>query len=498
MPDRAHSPSDGRGAIPARDGAKGASVVKPGEARSRKPTWTDRYGDKHRWRRYRSWLPGIAPPAKVRLYERGGHYLLNWWSPADKRNLTERIVGDLLTALARARIIDDRLSLFRSAGNAAKRKVGHAELVAAFLADVECRIDARLLAAPTLTRYRAALDHYLDWCRSPDAEKKYPHATNVNREFRLELAAFLARRTVCGNGRKGAPRPMKSQGFVLDVARTMFEWAADAERGNLMPEGFKNPFLGGGEHRPLFVGDPLAAPKITMAMAAEFIAACNAAEKKLFGPMILFGLRASEPCFLFHEHLTQDWLEVPNIDDLDYFTKGKRGKRFPWTKEIAGLRDLLQGDGRPGLLYRRSDFFNLQKQGSEHGDLAELTKEYRRRLAVTSQCNHLARLKIRKQLLREAGALHYDDIETLFQRITAKLGWTVRTTLKDFRHLFATTLSDANISESYRKYLLGHAPGREASVAYTHLHRLREQFAAVLCNEFEPVLKELPIEIATA
>jgi len=66
--------------------------------------------------------------------------------------------------------------------------------------------------------HHAALDHYLDWCRSPAAEKKYPHASNVNRESRLELAAFLANHTVCGNSRKGSPRPMKSQGFVLDVA----------------------------------------------------------------------------------------------------------------------------------------------------------------------------------------------------------------------------------------------------------------------------------------
>ena len=404
----------------------------------------------------------------------------------------------MLSALSRARLIDDRIVNFRTAGNAAKPKLGHLELVKLFLADITRRVDARLLADTTLSRYTTALHHYLDWCRSQTVEKKYPYAVNANREFRLELSAFLASRTVCGNGRKGTPRPMKSQGMVLDVVRAMYEWAVDPDRGNLMPEGFRNPFLGGGEHRPLFVGDPLAAPKITMAMAAEFLTSCSTAEKKLFAPMIVFGLRASEPCYLFREHLTEDSLEVPNIDDLDYFTKGRRGKRFPWTPELAGLRELLISEGKQGLLYRQSDFVDAKERESAFPSLTEITGEYHRRLAAVDQGNHRTHLKIRKQLLQETGALRYDNIEALFHRITAKLGWTVRATLKDFRHLFATTLSDANISESYRKYLLGHAPGREASVAYTHLHLLREQFANVLLNEFGPVLEVLPSPVVTA
>jgi len=469
----------------------GAIMNDGADGTAQKPTWNERYGEKHRWRRFQTWLPGIASPVKVRVYERAGHYLLNWWDPAARKNLSERITGDLLTALARARLIDDRIVNFRTAGNAAKPKIGHNELIDLFLSDVARRVDARLLADTTLDRYRAALDHYRDWCRLPAVEKKYPHAANANREFRLELSAFLACRTVCGNGRRGTPRPMKSQGLVLDVARAMFEWAADPDRGNLMPEGFRNPFLGGGEHRPLFVGDPLAAPKITMTMAAEFLSACSAPEKKLFAPMILFGLRASEPCYLFREHLTENGLEVPNIDDLDYFTKGRRGKRFPWTPELAGLRVLLYSDGNQGLLYRRSDFSGLGHPAVESPSLAQISDEYHLRLAEADQNNRRAHLKVRKQLFREKGALTYDDIEMIFHRITATLGWSVRATLKDFRHLFATTLSDANISESYRKYLLGHAPGREASVAYTHLHRLKEQFAAVLRSEFGSVLKSL-------
>jgi hypothetical protein len=48
----------------------------------------------------------------VRLCWRHDHYLLQWWSPTQGKNVSERIVGDLLTALVRARAVDQRLTDF--------------------------------------------------------------------------------------------------------------------------------------------------------------------------------------------------------------------------------------------------------------------------------------------------------------------------------------------------------------------------------------------------
>jgi hypothetical protein len=83
----------------------------------------------------------------------------------------------------------------------------------------------------------------------------------VDRDFRVAFAGFLATRTVTGNGREKAPgRPMKSGGFVLDAARALFAWAADPDRGGLLPAGFRNPFREPGGKKAVFKGDPLAAP----------------------------------------------------------------------------------------------------------------------------------------------------------------------------------------------------------------------------------------------
>jgi hypothetical protein len=70
-------------------------------------------------------------------------------------------------------------------------------------------------------------------------------------------------------------------------------------------------------------------------MAVKFIEACDAYQLRLFGLLAIYGLRASEPCLLFHEHLRGDWLDVPCLPELGYYTKAaaKNGSRsYPvWT-----------------------------------------------------------------------------------------------------------------------------------------------------------------------
>ena len=67
--------------------------------------------------------------------------------------------------------------------------------------------------------------------------------------------------------------------------------------------------------------------------------------------MLLFGLRATEPCYLFVEHLDNQWLRVPCLPELSYYTKGRRGKRSPLLQELQGFWHELLGPRTQGLLY---------------------------------------------------------------------------------------------------------------------------------------------------
>jgi hypothetical protein len=449
-------------------------------------TWTDRYGAKHRWVRLTDLPAGLDPPKKVRVYARAGRYVLNWWDPRAAKNLSEGVDGDLLAALSRARQVDERICHFKTAGGGSAARVGHADLVARFLADLGRRADAGEVAPNTVGRYRSALDHYLAYAARPDVARRYPVAARADREFRLGLAAYLAARPARGRRSGG-------HGFVLDAVRAAYVWAADPDRGALLPEAFRTPFRQAGGGRRVFKGDPLAGPAVTLAMAVDLALAADAFQLRLFAPMILFGLRAAEPCLLFVEHLRDGWLRVPCVPELDLWTKGRIDKSLPLVDELAPFWDLLAGGRTGGLLLERRAVAEGGEPAPLRGlPLPDLVTEYRRRCATAGNSPGASgRRRVRGRLLRDAGGLNYDDVEGEFRRLAGRLGWPRAATLKDFRHLFATAMNDAGMPDAHRRYLLGHSPGRAAVAAYTHLSGVRGVYAGVLGGAWAPLAEAI-------
>ena len=117
-------------------------------------------------------------------------------------------------------------------------------------------------------------------------------------------------------------------------------------------------------HATTPVAVAIGEPDITVDMAVEFLEACDAYQLRLFGPMAIYGLRASEPCLLFHEHLRGDWLDVPCLPELAYYTKGRREKRLPI---IPGL-DSVAADHGGGDAVRAA--LSAPRRGRQHRDRA--------------------------------------------------------------------------------------------------------------------------------
>jgi integrase len=449
--------------------------------------WKRRYAQRHRMRRVCQWPAGIQPPRKVRVYWRHDHWLLQWWEPNQRKNVAERVDGDLIDAVGKSREIDRRLIEFRRSGRVPGR-VSHVNMVEKFIADLGARSEAGQVEPRSVERYRSALCHYSAYTDQPMVSRDCPGPARANRQFALGFAAFLGQRQVSPNGKKGAAfGPMKSNGFVRDAVRAMYQWAADPDRGGLLPDGFRNPFLRHtGIRHP--ARDPFGEPDIMIDMAARMLDLCDDYQLRLFATLTFYGLRAAEPVYLFGEHLDDLWLRVPGIPELGYCTKGKRDKRLPLFEPLR----MLLGPATSGLIFVRRAAADGREQCPLLGKpLQSLAQEIQRRLAHAGATTVRQRQSVRNQILREAGALTYDGIENEFRELATKLKWPKAATLKDLRHLFATALAAAGVPDPYRQYLMGHATTSAAIGTYTHLNRIREQYLSAVDTQMKPVVQVL-------
>ncbi|MCI0380097.1 MAG: hypothetical protein L0215_21140, partial [Gemmataceae bacterium] len=240
-----------------------------------KPSWSERYAQRHQLRRINQFPDGILPPQKVRIYRRGEHFVLQWWDSGAKCTLNSRIEGDLVAAIVQAREIDSRLTHYKSASTS-PRRIAHAELVEAFVADLQKRADAGQIDLATARRYESALRHYRCFTEHAPLTAVQRYAAGIDREFQLQFASFLNGLDVTSKGRsKAARRPLKGQTFVLDVVRSMLEWAADPERGNLLPGDFRNPFTQNSRRTQRAPLDPIRPLDITTSMAVDLVLATD-------------------------------------------------------------------------------------------------------------------------------------------------------------------------------------------------------------------------------
>ena len=456
------------------------------------------YREKHRWIRIENFPDGIELPQKVRIYRQNDYFRLQFWDPAAKKNLTERIDGDLVSAIFRAREIEERLKHFRSSG-LGRGKLKHQSLLDLYQSYLQRRTDAGEISPQTVRRYASALEHYRCFVNQPLISTTCPSATNVNRELVLQFQSHLKKLQISSNGHPNTEKhTMVSSDYVLDVVRGMYIWAADPDRGNLMPSGFRNPFQGKFRQTESVAPDLFGEPDITIPMAVDFLNKCDSYQLHLFVLLIFYGLRASEPCFLFRENLTSDgWLKVICLPQISYTTKGRRDKRLPLLEPI---RAILKGGSEKietGLLIRRRSVFEGPEQPPLlDQSLEQLTKEYSRRCQKTENLTAEQGMQIRDQLLHDAGGLKYDHIEHEFHRLAGQLSWPAKATLKDFRHLFSTAMMNAGMPEYYRKYLMGHAVSKAAITNYTHLDQLRDRYEEAVERQYQPIVKAVAKRIA--
>jgi len=479
---------------PKHDSAQSSSP--DSQPQSPSSTWKV-YRSKHRWERIENFPAGINPPQKVRIYSQNDYYRLQWWEPSAKRNLTDRVNGDLVAAIMRAREIEERLINARSSG-LGLTKLTLQQFHERYVEMLRSRSDADEISPKTLSRYSSALNHFLEFVSQVEIQHQYRFAASIDQPFVLSLKAFLSNRKVPPNGHPNAtPRPLKSVGYILGVVRGMFSWGISEQSGPLLPIGFRNPFQGNVTTRTdRRAKDLFGDPDVTIEMACKFLQNCDDYQLRLFSPIILFGLRASEPCLIFQEDLDAEWLRVIGRPELGYDTKGLRDKRLPMSPEVYELLTARRIEQSCLLLTRRSIFEGRYKITDSALSVAELVMRYQHLCDSERSSSAKVRSRFLRQLIQEAGGLEYDHIDHEFRIVAGKLEWPKAATLKDFRHLFSTSLENAGVPLFYRRYLMGQSPGTSPVTTYTHLNQLREQHQRAVVSTLAPLYQAFHSRVA--
>jgi hypothetical protein len=294
-------------------------------------TWSSRYGERHKLERITEFPRGVLPPKKIRLYSRANHFVLQWWAPTQKRTSSDRVDGDFLAALTRARQLDEQLDE-RGCVSTGRRRLSYSELVDGYIDHLRRRAEAGEIDLRTVARYRTALEYFKNFTAQSEITAAYAHPGRTDRDFVLRFQGFLQRQRI---SRGNVVRPLEGYEFILATVRSAFTWASDPEQGNLLADSFRNPFTGRNWtiRRPAI--DLTRELPITIPMAAAFLQECDEYQKRLFAPLILFGLRAAEICWVFNEDVTSGWFTVRCHAGIDYLTKGQRDKKFPLLPKIG-------------------------------------------------------------------------------------------------------------------------------------------------------------------
>ena len=357
---------------------------------------------------------------------------------------------------------------------------------------------------PTVNRYRTATEHLLKFVQSSRA----PQSTSTFRvQHAEEFVRYLRTIEVAPNGHVNSrKRKLLDKGitYILTSCRTMFNYARKRRH---LPPYTENPFsfleidrMPVENIKPISIFSP--------DQERRFLEACDDWQFPIFLTLLLTGMRPGE---LVHLLLPDDLdldagiLRVRNKPWIGWQVKTRNEREIPLVQPLADVLRIVISSRQAGPVFLRRRF-SSGSSPSLHG-VAEAgmervlhAKVAEREIQLGRPVSRSERLALARMVWSDVGALKTDRIRTEFMRLTKRIDVSQQTAPKVLRHLFATSLQDANVDPLIRNELMGHSrqsagsgTGLGMTAHYTHTRPETRR------RELDRALVERPaMEIASA
>ena len=299
----------------------------------------------------------------------------------------------------------------------------------------------------TIRRYRTATEHLIRYVQTERPVKVVSHFHATHAE---DFVRYLRSIRVAPNGHPNSTkRPLLDKGiqYILETCRTLFAFAM--KRRHLSPYA-ENPFTALELGRlPIEHFRKIVLPSADQQVA--LLRACDDWQFQVFLTLMLTGLRPGELVhLLWHDDLDleQRLLFVRNRVNLGWQVKTRHERTIPLVACLADVLSRVLSERRRGPVFLRRQFRAARLPSWASIPAAEV--ELARRVVEfetneTTTCSRNVKAQFALRLWTEWGIVKTDRIRTEFMRLTRQIGQPDLTAPKTLRHLFATTLQDANV-----------------------------------------------------
>lgn len=312
--------------------------------------------------------------------------------------------------------------------------------------------------------YLAKLGHVLDFAEQPKNLRRWKLARDINREFAIELRAFLMSCNVMPNGRPGGkPRKMSAKMVRLcqEALRSILNWARKPQVRKL-PADYYHPFTEDVLSREPSK-DPLRQSPVPMEKRIRVVAAMNRWQLLHLTTLLVIPTRFEDVAgavisdFDLNEGV---WRLGTRFGGAD-FNKGRVNVVMPLPPVLINLLRVAAADRTEGPMFLCQKLFDKPARQrhlphlQSRNDLEAMIQDRLASAPKSEIATEPDRKEFIRKLIHELGAVSTDNISRQLQRLFVAAG-VQATRAYDIRHAVTEDMNRAGMSHLASRYFTLH------------------------------------------